>query len=179
MKVVISQILAGIALALFMVSYFIKVKYKFLFIQLLATVLNASSYLVLGAFIGGAVSFVSAFRTATFFILEKRNFSLPSLFLPCFIALYSAPSLIFYSSWPDLFAWISPILTTIALLFKNLKTVKTITIFALLTFSVYSFVVQNWVGFAELVIEAVIIVIALIIDESKARKERLKTKEQL
>lgn len=174
MEMVISQILAAAALVLFMVSYFVREKYKFLFIQLIATAFNAASFIVIGAFIGGAVTFVSALRTASFFVLERRKFPFPAIFLPCFVALYSVPSFILYTGWSDLLAWLAPILSTIALLFRNMKAVKIITILSILIFAGYSIIVNNWVSTAELFIEAIIVVVSLVLENIQTKKIKQK-----
>ena len=177
MEFIISQILASIALVLFILSYFFKKKYQLLFIQLCAAGFNAVSFIVLGSFVGGALSFVSLFRTFVFFVLEKRGVTIHSIFMPVLFGLYTGLTIALWSGWIDIIPLISVVFSTAALSFKNITMLKITTILSLLTFSVYAAWVGNYVSLAELLIESVFIVVSMIVD--KTRKIKQKQIEQI
>ena len=172
MEFVLAQVLGGVALVLICISYFLKSKSKFMILQTTANFFYASAFFVVKAYVGAGLVMISIFRCIYLYIAEKKSFKYTVHFLPVFIALYIATTIIFWDNVFDFMPLISSTLFTIAFTIKNLQTMRYVLIVPNTLLVIYNILTTTYASALLDFIEIIVIVVAIIKFHNENKKIR-------
>lgn len=162
LEFILAQVLGSIALMLACISYFVKTKSKFIIIQTIANFFYASAFFVVKAYVGAGLVAISIFRCIYLYYAEKKSFKYTVHFLPIFIALYIATTIVFWGSPYDFMPLITSTLFTIGFAIKDLQTMRYIFIIPNVILVVYNILTTTYASALLDFIEAIVIVVAII-----------------
>ena len=159
---ILAQIFGFVALILVCVGYFLKSKTSFLLLTVIANFFYALAFFVVGAFVGGALTFISIARCLYLYFAEKHNFKYKLHFLSIFIILYIASTIIFWESVLDIMALLSSSLFTLGYAIKNMQTMRYILIIPNTLLVIYNIIATTYTSALLDFIEIVVIIVAII-----------------
>ena len=159
---ILAQIFGFVALVLVCIGYFLKSKTSFLLLTVIANFLYALAFFVVGAFVGGALTFISIVRCLYLYFAEKHNFKYKLHFLNIFIVLYIASTIIFWESPLDLMALLSSSLFTLGYAIKNMQTMRYVLIIPNTLLVVYNTLATTYTSAILDFIEILVIIVAII-----------------
>lgn len=162
MEFIVAQVLGGVALILACIGYFLKERYKFLLIQLIANGFYAGAFLVVGAYVGGLLTLVSIARCLYLFFAEKYTFKYTYHFIPVFIGLYVLITNLFWATWWDIMPLITSTLFTIGFTIKNLQLGKLILIIPNMILVIYNILITTYTSAFLDFIEVIVILLAFL-----------------
>ena len=174
MEFILAQVLGFIALILVCIGYFLKDRFKFLLIQVIANFFYACAFLVVEAYVGGIIIFISLIRCLYIYIAEKYSFKYIYHFLPIFIILYIITTILLWSSWLDLMPLFASSIFTVGFAIKNLQKGKFVLIIPNVILVIYNIFTTTYTSALLDFIEVVVIVIAIIkfyIDKKKNKEK--------
>ena len=158
---IISQILVVIYYLVYATTFNLKDKTKILEIGILATIINAISYLLLGAYTGIAMCIVSIIRNI-WFNKSKNNISLITIFVIMILL-----SIVSYQNIFSLLSIIATVIYTYALWQTSTKRYKLCGIIVNLLMIGYNISIKSIMGVIFMVIALISSVIGYIKDKEK------------
>lgn len=162
MEVVVAQILGVVALVLVSIGYFFKDRFKFLLMQVIANAFYASAFLVVGAYVGGVITFISIARCLYIYFAQKYSFKYFYPFLLIFIVCYIVVTIVFWSAWVDIMPLITATIFTVGLSIKNLQTARCVFLIPNVILIVYNIFATTYASALLDFIEVVVIIVAII-----------------
>lgn len=162
LEFILAQIFGFVALILVCIGYFLKSKTSFLLITVVANFFYALAFFVVGAFVGGALTFISIGRCLYLYFAEKHNFKYKLHFLSLFIILYVASTIIFWKSALDIMALLSSSLFTLGYAIKNMQTMRYVLIIPNTLLVIYNILATTYTSAILDFIEIVVIIVAII-----------------
>jgi len=162
MEFVLAQVLGVIALIILSIGYFVKDRFKFLLIQVIANFFYASAFVVIGTYVAGVITFISLARCLYLFLAEKYSFKYTYYFLPVFIVGYILSTIFLWNSWLDIIPLITSITFTFAFTIKNLQLCRYILIIPNTLLIVYNILATTYASALLDLIEVIVIVVAII-----------------
>jgi len=162
MDFILAQVFGGIALILVSIGYFLKSKFKFLIIQVIANFFYASAFFVVGAYTGALIVTISIFRCLYIFFAEKHSFKYLYHFLSIFIALYIISTILLWSTPLDLMPLFTSIMFTIGYTIKNLQVMRYMLILPNAILVIYNILSTTYVSAILDALEVVVIIVAII-----------------
>ena len=162
MNFILAQILGGIALILVCIGYFLKNKSSFMITQIIANFFYASAFFVVSAYVGAAIVMISLFRCIYIFIAEKKSFKYTLYFMPIFIVLYIAMTIIFWNNVFDLLPLIASIIFTLGYILKNLQIMRYVLIIPNIILVIYNILSTTYTSAVLDFIEVIVIIVAII-----------------
>jgi hypothetical protein len=169
MGFIIAQILGIIALIIVSVGYFLKKKTHFLLIQVVANLFYATAFIVVGAYVGGIITYISLFRCIFLYYSEKKDIKNFYPYLSIFFALYILTTIIFWKGIFDLIPLVTASLFTIGFSIKSLHKGKYILLVANILLVIYNILKTTYANAILDLIESIVLIIA-IIKEIKEKK---------
>lgn len=105
--------------AVFMVQF--KTMEKILVGQIMANVLTASTYFLLGGFSGAGICFIAILQSVIMFLLAKKEKQVKLPVILVFVGLYLVCSCLYYSSFVDVFSALAAVCFAFSIAAKNPK----------------------------------------------------------
>ncbi|MBQ1947214.1 MAG: YgjV family protein [Clostridia bacterium] len=105
--------------AVFMVQF--KTMEKILVGQIMANVLTASTYFLLGGFSGAGICFIAILQSVIMFLLAKKEKQVKLPVILVFVGLYLVCSFLYYSSFVDVFSALAAVCFAFSIAAKNPK----------------------------------------------------------
>ena len=159
---ILAQIFGFVALILVCIGYFLKSKTSFLMLTVFANFFYALAFFVVGAFVGGALTFISIGRCLYLYFAEKHNFKYTLHFLSIFIVLYIASTIIFWASPLDLMAILSSSFFTLGYAIKNMQTMRYVLLIPNSLLVIYNILATTYTSAILDFIEIIVIIVAII-----------------
>ena len=167
---ILAQVFGFVALILVCIGYFLKSKTSFLMLTVFANLFYALAFFVVGAYVGGALTFISIGRCLYLYFAEKKNYKYTYQFLSIFIVFYVVSTIIFWAIPLDLIALLSSTLFTIGYAIKNMQTMRYILLIPNSLLVVYNILATTYTSAILDFLEIIVIIVA-IIKFSKHKKE--------
>ena len=121
--IIIANVIAFVAVAITFVSYQVNSQKKLLVIQIIATVVSAISFLVLGAWTGLAMNVVAIVRNIAYYNKDKKLFS--GKYVPfVFAAIMVGFGIATWTSWYCILSVAGLVINTIALSFASAQLIR-------------------------------------------------------
>jgi len=162
MDFVIAQILGIIALIIVAISYFLKSKSRFLMMQVVANFFYASSFFVLGAYVGAGIVAISIFRCIYLYFAEKYSFKYTRQYLLIFIALYIVMTIVFWKNAFDIMPLFTSITFTLAYTIKDLQLMRWVLIIPNSVLVVYNILTRTYSNALLDLMEVIVIILSII-----------------
>ena len=157
----IAQIFAFIAFVLYVISLQFKKKEKILKYQMIANTFYALEYLMLNAYAGVNNSLFGISRSAIFYVCHKKkmNFPLYGAIIFCILVIMFG-----FMSYVDYYSIIPPVISVaffLALFIGNMNAYRIIAALASISWIVYNFHVQAYVGVIDSGVELISALVAI------------------
>lgn len=168
---IVSQVAGGIALVLVVIGYFVKDKIKFLFLNAIANVFYALSFIFANSFVAGIGTFISILRVFLLFIFEKKNKPYPIYLLIIFSIVYIINGIIFFTDFYDIIPICTSILFSSAMWIKNMEYVRYAMLLPNILITIYALIRAVYTSALLDFMEVVVIIVAIIYFHIKKKKE--------
>ena len=143
---ILSQLLVIVYYIIYSSTFHMKSKSKILYTGIVATILSAISYLLLGAYTGVAMSFVAVVRNICFHKSKSRFCFIAILFLTMLCSIFT------YQNLFSLLNIIATIIYTYSLWQTSTKKYKLLGIFVNLLMIIYDFSIKSIMGVIFMII---------------------------
>ena len=169
---IIAQVLGAIALVLMVISYFVKKKISFLFLQIIANLFYGLSFIFSSSLVAGINSIISILRVIQLYFYEKAGKTDPPYIIIIYSIIYIIVGIIFFNNILDIIPIITPIIFTIAMSMKNMQMVRYLMLppNALLVF--YAVMCQAYTTAILNFVEIIALIVAIIKFSIDKKKER-------
>lgn len=169
MNFILAQVFGGIALILFIVSYFCNDKKLFFLIQIIGDIFYGLSFAVNLALVAGINTFISIIRGILFYIYERKKKEIPYTWVTIFSALYLLVGVLFFKNYLDIMVMITQILFTIAMWMKDMQKIRYFVLVPSVILVVYDILSQVYTTAILDCINVIVLIVALI----KYRQKRV------
>ena len=177
MEYILSQVFGSVALVLVCIGYFFRKKSHFLFIQIVADIFYAASYMLLGVFSAGVITIISTLRCVLLYFYETKNWNYKIAFYTMFVVFagYIACGIVFWQSWLDIIPVVTGTLFTIAYYIKDMNIVRYLCLPPNAMLMVFGLLNKNYVTAILDFIEFSVLVCAIIKFYLENKKEAKKS----
>lgn len=158
---IVSQVIGLVVLVLTCVSFFFK-KDKLMIITAVANIILAVSYFFLNTPAAAVGTIVAIIRCVVFYFCEKKYKRIPRSIFCLSILLFTASTLMFWTSPYDLFEYGVLVSFTAALILKEEWQVRSLLLVNKVLGLVYNLLIFNYVGVLCKVIELIVVIVTLI-----------------
>lgn len=173
MEFILAQVFGGIALILLCISYFVKKRSVFFIFQTIADIFYALAFLIVGAYVGAFVTFISVFRLLFIFFSEGKELKGEFFFLTIFVILNILISVSYYSSPYDFLPMLTSSIFTYSYAIKNMKVMRYVLLVPNSILIIYNILSTTYVSAILDFVEVMTIACAII---KFSRENKLKTK---
>lgn len=169
---ILAQIVGILAIVVFAISPHQKTKKKVLFLNIVASLLYALQYFLLGAFSAVATNVIGAVKNIVFHEYEKNEKDIPIMALLIYIAILVISGVLTYTNILSVFPVLLSSLSAYGVWQKNLKVYRNIVVISSVAWLIYNFVVGAYVGAIGNAFQIGSAIIAIIrLDVIKNKKE--------
>lgn len=141
---IIAQLIGLIIVILSLIGFQQKNGEKFLFYQIIISILYVLQYLLLGAITGAVICTIAIIRCIVFWKYKKENKKTPIYYLIIFILLSILSSIVTSTSIFDYILTIGTIIFTYALWQDNMKIMRAGSIICVLSYIVYNLIFKAY-----------------------------------
>ena len=152
------QLIGVVSFFFLLISYLVRKKEDILQYQLIAYMIYAIHYLLLGAYTGSVLALT--LLSASF--LGNNKVKHPYRFVIFFTVVYSVIGIITFDKWFCVLPVIACIIATLALIYGNKLALKLSSLMASICWGIYSLFVHSYAGFYSNIILALFIVYLLV-----------------
>lgn len=162
MNFILSQVMGGVALIIYLISYFFKERKNFLIFQFVGDLFYALSYIFDGSLVAGINTFISMACVLVLFILTEKKKEAKIYLFFIFASLYIINGAIFFTDTFDLIPILTSILFTMGYFAKTMKLTKIFMLIPNIFLVVYGIVRGVYTSALLDAIECVVIISAII-----------------
>ena len=162
MSFILSQVMGGVALIIYLISYFFKERKNFLIFQFVGDLFYALSYIFDGSLVAGINTFISMACVLVLFILTEKKKEAKIYLFFIFASLYIINGAIFFTDAFDLIPIITSVLFTMGYFAKNMKLTKIFMLLPNIFLVVYGIARGVYTSALLDAIECVVIISAII-----------------
>ncbi len=162
MNFILSQVMGGVALIIYLISYFFKERKNFLIFQFVGDLFYALSYIFDGALVAGIDTFISMACVLVLFILTEKKKEAKIYLFFIFASLYIINGAIFFTDAFDLIPIITSVLFTMGYFAKTMKLTKIFMLIPNIFLAVYGIARGVYTSALLDAIECVVIISAII-----------------
>lgn len=162
MSFILSQVMGGIALIVYLISYFFKERKNFLIFQFVGDLFYALSYIFDGSLVAGINTFISMTCVLVLFILTDKKKEAKIWLFFIFASLYLVNGVIFFVDFYDLIPIITSILFTMGYFANTMRLTKIFMLIPNIFLVVYGIVRGVYISALLDAIECVVIFSAIL-----------------
>lgn len=162
MNFILSQVMGGVALIIYLISYFFKERKNFLIFQFVGDLFYALSYIFDGSLVAGINTFISMACVLVLFILTEKKKEAKIYLFFIFASLYIINGAIFFTDAFDLIPIITSVLFTMGYFAKTMKLTKIFMLLPNIFLVVYGIARGVYTSALLDAIECVVIISAII-----------------
>ena len=141
-----AQVFGFIAIGLWVFSIQKNSKKDILFFQTGANLFYIIMYLILGAYTGASMNFISASKGLIFYEYEKQKRIIPKYLLIIFLVAITILGFITWSSFLSLIPMVAAILYIVSTWQKDLKVIRVVYIIAAIAWIYYNYITGAYIG---------------------------------
>ena len=168
---IIAQLIGLIIVILSLIGFQQKNGEKFLFYQIIISILYVLQYLLLGAITGAVICTIAIIRCVVFWKYKKENKKTPIYYLIIFILLSILSSIITSTSIFDYILTIGTIIFTYALWQDNMKIMRAGSIICVLSYIVYNLIFK---AYTAIILDAIdFFNLSIAIYKNDIRKQKI------
>ena len=158
---ILSQVFGGIALILVSISYF-QSKRIFLVFQIVSNLFYAGGFLVSFSLVAGINTCISILRIIVIYLYEKNGKTIPWYLILTFFILYIIVGIVFFNNYWDIVPVITSIVTTFAMIMKDMLVVNYLLLLPNFLLVIYNFFNAFYTSSILNLLEFIIVITAII-----------------